>query len=235
MNSKLSNENLLEINDHNEILTLIDLLVLRVECLTNETKSKQKKKIKENYPTVAEVDQNLIEYLYYLFTKFTHDDPNVSTDLTTPIIDKNNFVNVCQTLVRNGCFDIPSTSPDESISDTTITSTTDQTLTSETILHEYHPETTQILAEKSAINEQETWLVVDLQPMQSEKPPATSEIIVSVHFCMKEPSGNRVSDGPSVARILEKTHMKKCVPNSMNRVPVYAITKMIMTFPVIRL
>lgn len=150
-----------ELNDQNEILTLIDLLVLRVECLNNETK-KKKKKIKESSPTVAEVDQNLIEYLYYLFTKFIHDE---SDDLPAASIDKNNFVNVCQTLVRNGSFELASASPDQSTSEATITNS-DQTLTSETVLHEYHPAVT----DKSSTDEQDTWLVVDLEPIQLDEP-----------------------------------------------------------------
>jgi len=185
MNSKLLNENLSELNDQNEILTLIDLLVLRVECLTNENK---KNKSKDNHPTVAEVDQNLIEYLYYLFTKFTNDDSN---DISTPIIDKNNFVTVCQTLVRNGCFEASSTSPDQSFSDATITtnssSSSDQTLTPETFLHEYQPETDHTIADKSSADEQESWLVVDLKPIQSEEPIAKPETIVS-SFCELPPS-----------------------------------------------
>jgi hypothetical protein len=185
MNSKFSNENLLEINDHDEILTLIDLLVLRVECLSNENKShkKKKKKHEETYPTVTEVDQNLIEYLYYLFTKFTNDDSEPSNDLSAPIIDKNNFVNVCQTLVRNGCFDLSSvsTSSEQSFSETTSTSS-DQTL-----LREYHPDTGEIVAEISSTDgqnsEQETWLVIDLEPIQSEEPIVASDTIVSlIHF-----------------------------------------------------
>jgi len=182
MNSKISNENFLEINDHNEISTLIDLLVLRVECLTNEKKfNKKKKKKSGHYPTVTEVDQNLIEYLYYLFKKFINDDSNSSNDLTTPIIDKTNFVNVCQTLVRNGCFDIPSTSTDQSISETTINDS-DRTLTPETFIREYHADTDQMIAGKSSIDEKETWLVVDLEPTQSEEPTKNSETIVSFYF-----------------------------------------------------
>ena len=182
MNSKFSNENLLEINDHDEILTLIDLLVLRVECLSKENKShkKKKKKHEEIYPTVTEVDQNLIEYLYYLFTKFTNEDSEPSNDLSIPIIDKNNFVNVCQTLVRNGCFDLSSvsTASEQSFSETTSNSS-DQTL-----VREYHPDTDEIVAEISSTDgqnsEQETWLVVDLEPIQSEELIVASDIIVSL-------------------------------------------------------
>jgi hypothetical protein len=181
MNSKISNENLLEINDQNEILTLIDLLVLRVECLTNENKLNKKKKSKDKYPTVAEVDQNLIEYLYYLFTKFVTDDSDSSNNLTTSNIDKKSFLTVCQTLVRNGCFDMPSPDPDQSISDTT-TSSSDQTITPETFLREYNPDSDEIITEKSPTDEQENWLIVDLEPTQSEEPIQTTETIVSVFF-----------------------------------------------------
>ncbi|CAF1146701.1 unnamed protein product [Adineta steineri] len=184
---KMSNENLSTTNDNNEILTLIDLLVLRVECLANENKLISKKKHKkDNCPSVAEVDQNLIEYLYYLFTRFIHDETNSSNILRIPIIDKNNFVSVCQTLVRNGCFDIPQPSvelsPDQSSSDTT--SSSDKTLTQQTFVREYNPDTDTMLAEKSSIDgenlsttsaEQETWLIVDLEGTQSEDSMATSE------------------------------------------------------------
>lgn len=182
MNSKLSYGNLSEINDQNEILTLVDLLVLRVECLTNENKLKKQQKSKNNYPTAAEVDQNLIEYLYYLFTKFVNDDSQPSDDETTlppPIIDKTNFVTVCQTLVRNGCFDMPS--PDQSTSEAS-SSSSDPTLTPETFLHEYHPDATDTPPEETPPDEQETWLVVDLQPSQSEEQKETSELIVSFYF-----------------------------------------------------
>lgn len=173
MNSKLSPENLTESNDQNEILTLIDLLVLRVECLNNETK---KKKSKESLPTVTEVDHNLIEYLYYLFKKFLREDSEHSHEELSPaMIDKSNFVHVCQTLVRNGSFEITSTSPDQSMSESTITnSSTDQTLTSETVLHEYHSET--IPDKLSPTDEHDAWLVIDLEPIQS----VTPEIVVSI-------------------------------------------------------
>ena len=159
MNSKLSPEDLLALNDQNEILTLIDLLVLRVECLNNETKKKTNEEI---YPTIAEVDQNLIEYLYYLFTKFTHEE----FDSSIPTIDKNNFVNVCQTLVRDGCFQITSISPEQSFSEST-----DHTLTPETFVHEYLPEA----------DKQEAWLVVDLEPIPSEESNIKPEPIVSFY------------------------------------------------------
>lgn len=164
MNSK---ENFLELNDQNEILTLIDLLVLRVECLNNETK---KKKHKTSLPTVTEVDHNLIEYLYYLFKKFVHEEDSEHNVPPTTTIDKNNFVHVCQTLVRNGSFELSSLSPDQSISESTITNhSTDQTLTSEI------ESQSEILPEKSTIDERDTWLVIDLDPIESTTP----DIIVS--------------------------------------------------------
>jgi len=189
MNENVSESN----NDNHEILTLIDLLVLRVECLSNEKRLNTKKRRKEHCPSVAEVDQNLIEYLYYLFTKFINDESNSSNDLTAPIIDKNSFVNVCQILVRNGCFDIPNTnessSSDQSASDTT--SSSDSTLTQKTSVHEYHPDRDKISGEKSstdeeihstASTEQDTWLIVDLEGIQSEEEMTNSEITVSLYF-----------------------------------------------------
>ena len=171
MNSKSSPENSLELNDQNEILTLIDLLVLRVECLNNETK---KKKHKTSLPTVTEVDHNLIEYLYYLFKKFSNEDSEQTIDLPpTAMMDKNNFVHVCQTLVRNGSFELSSLSPDQSMSESTITNhSTDQTLTSEIVPQESQSD---ILPDKSTTDERDTWLVIDLDPLESTTP----DIIVS--------------------------------------------------------
>ncbi|CAF4378850.1 unnamed protein product [Rotaria sp. Silwood2] len=193
MNAQERNENSFEINEHNEILTLINLLVLRVECLSNERKSKKRKRKKDKYPTVAEVDQNLIEYLYYLFKKFINDDTNISNDVKTPIIDKNNFVSVCQTLVRNGCFDMPSTtllkSPNQSFSDSL--SASEHTSISQTIVHEYYPDTNQIVEEKSLTNDQispmistekETWLIVDFATRQSEETLKAPEDTVSFYY-----------------------------------------------------
>ncbi|CAF4887574.1 unnamed protein product [Rotaria sp. Silwood1] len=196
MNAQLKDENIYETNDYNEILTLINLLCLRVECLSYEKKIKKRKKKtkkkKDKYPSVTEIDQNLIEYLYYLFKKFIYNDTNISNDFKTPIIDKNNFVSICQTLVRNGCFDIPSTtiskSPNQSFSESL--SISDNTLISQTIVHEYyHPDTSQILEEKSFTNEQislmtlpekDTWLVVDIEPIQSEETLKPSEYMCSL-------------------------------------------------------
>jgi hypothetical protein len=93
------------------------------------------------------------------------------------MIDKSNFVNVCQTLVRNGCFNISlSTSPDQSFSEPTLTNNSDLTL-NQTFVHEYRSDTDNVSLEKSSLNEQitstptneqETWLVVDIEPIQSQ-------------------------------------------------------------------
>ena len=170
MTLTLSNENPLANNDKNEILTLIDLLVLRVECLANESDGKP---TNAAYPTVSKVDQNLIEYLYYLFAKFLRDESLTSTP-TTPTMDKTNFVHVCQTLVRNGCFDL---SPDQSSADTTISS--DRTLTQQPSLHEYPSDQDTLVPEQQPPTEQDTWLVVDLEPTTSDDELANEESIVS--------------------------------------------------------
>jgi len=171
--NQLSNENILKTNDDNEISTLINLLILRVECLANKHILINKKKNHKSYPTIKQIDQNLTEYLYYLFNKFTKDDP----DICTSMIDKTNFVNVCQTLVRNGCFNMPSTtSPDQSFSEPTLTNNSNLTST-QTFVHEYRSDTDNVSLEKSSLNEQitstptneqETWLVVDIEPIQSQ-------------------------------------------------------------------
>jgi hypothetical protein len=167
--NRLSNENLLKNSDDHEISKLINLLILRVECLSNENTLINKK---NHYPTVKEIDQNLIEYLYYLFNKFIQEE----SDLNPPMIDKTNFVNVCQTLVRNGCFNIPSsTSPDQSFSESTITNSSDRTLP-QTFVHEYRSETDDMSLKKSSLtNDQETWLVVDLEPMTPKYSSTTPE------------------------------------------------------------
>ena len=181
----LSNENLLKnTNDDNEISTLINLLILRVECLANKTTLINKKTNQKSYPTIKQIDQNLTEYLYYLFNKFRKDDP----DISAPMIDKTNFVNVCQTLVRNGCFNMPSTtSPDQSFSESTLTNSNDITLT-QTLVREYKPHTVDMISEKSSTNEptvatstndQDTWLVVDLEsikPQYSASTPDESKV-----------------------------------------------------------
>jgi hypothetical protein len=174
--STSSSINLNSNSDEDEISKLINLLILRVECLTNENTLIDKK---INYPTIKEIDENLIEYLYYLFNKFVQEEPDLTTSST--MIDKTNFVNVCQTLVRNGCFNLPTTSnsPDESLSESTITNSSDQTLP-QTFVHEYRSETDDIsLKQSSLTNDQETWLVVDIEPIQpkySSKSPEQSKV-----------------------------------------------------------
>ena len=174
-----SNEDPLANTDKNEILTLIDLLVLRVECLANESDGKL---TNATYPTVSEVDQNLIEYLYYLFAQFLGDPSSVSHP-TTPTMDKTNFVHVCQTLVRNGCFDLStvdeSLSPDQSSADTTFSS--DRTLTQQSFLHESPSEHDTVVAEISFEQQpsgQDTWLVIDLEPTTSDDELANDESMV---------------------------------------------------------
>ncbi|CAF5040721.1 unnamed protein product, partial [Rotaria socialis] len=84
--NKLSNENLLKNtldNDHtaddNEILTLINLLILRVECLNNDSTVVNVTNTKTKSSTIRKIDQNLIEYLYFLFNKFVEDESDSST------------------------------------------------------------------------------------------------------------------------------------------------------------
>ncbi|CAF0718159.1 unnamed protein product [Adineta steineri] len=175
-NSKqLSNEDLSKetFDDNNEISTLINLLILRVECLSNKNTLIEKKKQTKIYPTIKQIDQNLTEYLYYLFNKFTKDDP----DICTSMIDKTNFVNVCQTLVRNGCFNMPSsTSPEQSLSESTLTNNNELTLT-QTCLREYRTDVDDLIIDKStateetssiSMNDQDTWLIVDLEPIKPQ-------------------------------------------------------------------
>ena len=175
------------LTEKSEILTLIDLLVLRVECLTNE--KKKNKPTDEIHPTVAEVDQNLIEYLYYLFTKFVQDESNASQEKEPSMIDKKNFVHVCQTLVRSGCFDLSSntvpSSPDQSTSDAT--SSSDPTLTEQVLVREYDPEADdKSVGHESTslrtVDDQDTWLVVDLPGSQSEDDMPTSDTMVSLEI-----------------------------------------------------
>ena len=116
------------LDDEDQIFTLIDLLVLRVDCLTNEIKAKSREdRIK---PTLAEIDQNLIEFLYCLFKKFLNNEKE------KPRIEKNNFVEICQRLVRYGCFELSSNdkgnSNEQSTSETL--SNSDPTLTEQVCL-----------------------------------------------------------------------------------------------------
>jgi len=185
--NQLSNENLIKNNhDDNEILKLINLLILRVECLNNENILNNNNNKKNISPTIKQIDQNLIEYLYFLFNKFINDNP----DLDKPMIDKSNFVNVCQTLVRNGCFNIPSTiSPDQSFSETTITNSSDLTST-HTFVHEYKSNTDDMLVEKSSenqplTNDQEAWLIIDLESTTPSTPLDESSVRKGFLFSRK--------------------------------------------------
>lgn len=168
-------------SDDNEISKLINLLILRVELLSNDTNNDDdnnhiitRKKKKTISPKIKQIDQNLIEYLYFLFNKFTKDD----CDTHSTMLDKTNFVHVCQQLVRNGCFHSLSTtttshSPDRSSSETTITNTNQSSLT----VHEYHTDG----EEKSVCNDQDTWLIVDLEsikPQYSTTLPDHSKVCV---------------------------------------------------------
>lgn len=169
-----------ENSDDNEISKLINLLILRVELLSNDNDDDKniiiRKKKKTISPKIKQIDQNLIEYLYFLFNKFTKDD----SETHSTMLDKTNFVHVCQQLVRNGCFHSSSTtttttshSPDRSSSETTITNTNQSSLT----VHEYHSNG----EEKSVCNEQDTWLIVDLesiQPQYSATLPDHSKVCV---------------------------------------------------------
>lgn len=179
-----ANDGLPETTEKNEILTLIDLLVLRVECLTNEKKHKATDDIR---PTVAEVDQNLIEYLYYLFTKFLQQENDASNEQEISVIDKSNFVHVCQTLVRSGCFDLSAppvpNSPEQSSSDAT--SSSDPTLTEQLVMRDYDLEADDKSVENElsslrTVDDQDTWLVVDLADSQSEDDIPSSDTMVSL-------------------------------------------------------
>ena len=191
----LSAENLLKnkfnnnlTDDDNEILTLIDLLVLRVECLSNdETLVNEKKKSS----IIKRVDQNLIEYLYYLFDQFTNDDSNLCT---SPIIDKSNSIHTCQTFARNGSFNVlSSTSLDQSFTELITTNNSDITLI-QTFVHEYRPDTDDMILTESSIhgpasslstNDQETWLVVGFksaEPQYSKVALNETKVSLSVSF-----------------------------------------------------
>ncbi|CAF3707147.1 unnamed protein product [Rotaria sordida] len=178
---KLSNKNLLKntfdnnsTNDDNEILTLINLLILRIECLPNDNTLITEKKNNEQSSKIKEIDQNLIEYLYYLFNKFINED----IDSNTPMVNKTNFVNICQTVVRSGSLNMPSTtSPDQSFSESTFTNDSDQTLI-QTSVREYTADINDIAVNNSSLNEQissasmndqEAWLIVDLEEIKAER------------------------------------------------------------------
>lgn len=181
--NKSSNENLLkntldntQTNDESEILTLINLLILRVECLNNEEQSNEIKNQGKKSSTVKQIDQNLIEYLYFLFNKFVNDEP----ESATPLINKTKFVNVCQTLVRNGSLNMsssPSPSPDHSLSESTTTNTSDKTLM-QALIREYKTDTdvtsklTTVINGKTSsmsIIDDDSWLVVDLEQIKPQE------------------------------------------------------------------
>ncbi|CAF3925191.1 unnamed protein product, partial [Rotaria magnacalcarata] len=186
---KLSNESLLKntfdndpTTDDNQILTLINLLILRVECLNNERTAVNMTNTKTKSSTIRKIDQNLIEYLYFLFNKFVDDESDSSTP---PIINKTKFVNVCQTLVRDGSLNIslPFSSPDHSCSESTITNNSDQTLT-QTLVREYRPDTDLMTENHSPINEQmssitmsddNTRLTVDLEQIKPQDSKSSSD------------------------------------------------------------
>lgn len=151
-------------DDGNEISTLINLLILRVECLAHDQLNTSLAS-EQIYPTIKQVDQNLLEYLYYLFNKFTTDDP----DLSKPMIDKTNFVHACQTFVRNGCFTLsPATDlPDQSAVESTTMNTNRNDLTS---VHEYRAEKSSATGSISTTpsSDQDVWLVVDIEPGQAD-------------------------------------------------------------------
>ena len=160
--SDQSTEHPLNHTDDQEICKLIHLLLLRVECLNNENPPSLSRS-SSPYPTIKQVDDNLIEYLYYLFNKFVGED----VESNKPTINKTNFVNVCQTLVRNGCLNIP------------LTNSSEATLF-QTVLHEY-----QSSSSSSSLNEpistssnidQDTWLVVDFEPIQPKYSSTTPDL-----------------------------------------------------------
>lgn len=193
MNGQLLSDDTLETGDHNEISKLIHLLILRVECLSNEKRTKKRKKRKESHPTVAEVDHSLIEYLYYLFKKFIDEDSTLSSDLKASRIDKNNFVTVCQALVHNGCFDLSSAtispSPNQSLSEATNSS--EYTLTQPTSRHEEQSDNNETSIEVSPTDdptslmismEKESWLLEDFDINQSKEVIGITGNMVSCNF-----------------------------------------------------
>jgi hypothetical protein len=80
--------------------------------------------------------------------------------------------------VRSGCFNIPpSTSPDQSFSESTITNNSDMTLT-QTSVHEYKPSLNEQIS-STLTSDQDTWIVVDLEPIKpqySSTPPDESKV-----------------------------------------------------------
>lgn len=118
--------------DQIEISKIINRLIQRVESLENPTKT----------------DDNLIDYLSYLFKKFTCDDDRQQTKT---MFDTSHFVDhVCQTFVRH-------------LSSSDSSNTNDQQ-SSETFVREYHSESNSTLTPTNCKTDQkDIWLVVDFQ------------------------------------------------------------------------
>ena len=183
-----------------EISAVIDLLLVRVdESLVNEktlaakkSKKKRKKKSRSRRKSQAFAepppDRHLLDYLDYLFTKFIDDNNNNNNnDCSVSMIDKTNFITVCQTLVRNGCFNLPSVPTSEpvlSASPTINTDTSNELNSTQTLVREYHPQTDNVIKQISLApehtdaltsNDQDIWLVVDIEPpTKSDCSPRTS-------------------------------------------------------------
>jgi hypothetical protein len=175
LNGNMSTEQ----TNQNEIMRLIDLLVLRVECLNNEKKTPNEL----TSLSVTDVDRNLIEYLYYLFTRFIHVERNSCETLTNASLDRNAFVNVCQTLVRNGCFgltnaNVPTTSVSLSSSSSSSisseeTASSNSTLVEQSLTSDCESSNDDKPSEcgsssSTNIDDQETWLAIDVQNSQSD-------------------------------------------------------------------
>lgn len=168
--------------DADEILTLVNLLIRRVEYLaTNGTPPEMTTTKKKNgtnpSPSIKQIDQDLTEYLYYLFNKFAKDDG----DAGVPLIEKSDFVHVCQTLVRNGCLNVPSA--EQSLLDVTLTNSNEITLT-QTSLREHKPDADESTVEKSSasdktcgtpMDEQDAWLIVDVELIAPQYSPASPD------------------------------------------------------------
>lgn len=191
--NNLTHEDLLKMNpmdynhtdDEDEISKLVNLLILRVETLNNDASVNDEKNNRRASSVVKEIDHNLIDYLYYLFNKFINED----SESNTHMINKSNFVNICQTLVRNGSIKMSSPPPSEQlISEATMTNSCDSTLI-QTFLREYRTDTNEITLSEASINsskslitlnDQDTWLIVDLeQSIPQASTPIADELKVS--------------------------------------------------------
>lgn len=129
--------------DQMEISTLIHGLIQRVEAFEKP-------------------ELNLIDYLSYLFAKFTSDENDCQRSKS--MFDTSNFVHhVCQTFVRH-------------LSASDSSNTNDPAL-SETLVREYHPDDHSSSIPLTPANsnlDQEIWLVVDLESKEETNPDATS-------------------------------------------------------------